>query len=305
MVKVSEFPAVNSVVSRRRSGVRTKKPTPPREEERLRIWPQGVCPGGRLDMGLQLGGKKKGGRISACVVHHSGQCLRNEHGASRTRLRGPPAEGGVQARKSVWSLGRLRSAPSRGRGQAGRGYGAWSRRRLREGGWREARFPFVQIRHFARQRQWRRRRRLEPLIGFRGPVLEPISAGSEPGERGTVSMRSQYPAAQSRPQRPDWRVSLTTQERPRRPSSRGCWSWAAGSPGSEPVEARRGGPAWGWHLGARLLSGCWWRLHRCSPILGSREGRWPTDPPRAVAVSPGRSSLILRPVLVSPRSGPR
>lgn len=56
MVKVSEFPAVNSVVSRRRSGVRTKKPTPPREEERLRIWPQGVCPGGRLDMGLQWGG---------------------------------------------------------------------------------------------------------------------------------------------------------------------------------------------------------------------------------------------------------
>lgn len=34
-------------------------------------------------------------------------------------------------------------------------------------------------------------------------------------------MRSQYPAAQSRPQRPDWRVSLTTQERPRRPSSPG------------------------------------------------------------------------------------
>lgn len=118
-------------------------------------------------------------------------------------------------------LERLRSAPPRGRGQIGRGYGAWSRRRLREGGWREARFPFVQIRHFARQRQWRRRRRLEPLIGFRGPVLEPISAGSEPGERGTVSMRSQYPAAQSRPQRPDWRVSLTTQERPRRPSSPG------------------------------------------------------------------------------------
>lgn len=122
----------------------------------------------------------------------------------------------------MWSLGRLRSAPSKGRGQAGRGYGAWSRRRLREGGWREARFPFVQIRHFARQRQWRRRRQLlEPLIGFRGPVLEPISAGSEPGERGTVSMRSQYPAAQSRPQRPDWRVSLTTQERPRRPPSPG------------------------------------------------------------------------------------
>ncbi|KAJ8779967.1 hypothetical protein J1605_012003 [Eschrichtius robustus] len=56
-----------------------------------------------------------------------------------------------------------------------------------------------------KQRQWRRQRRLEPLIGFRGPVLEPISAGSEPGERGTVSVRSQYPAAQSRPQRPDWR----------------------------------------------------------------------------------------------------
>uniref|UniRef100_A0AC11ERA0 Nuclear transcription factor Y subunit alpha n=1 Tax=Ovis aries TaxID=9940 RepID=A0AC11ERA0_SHEEP len=47
------------------------------------------------------------------------------------------------------------------------------------------RFPFVRLRHFARQRQWRRQRRLEPLIGFRGPVLEPISAGSEPGERGT------------------------------------------------------------------------------------------------------------------------
>ncbi|KAI5279003.1 Segment Polarity Protein Dishevelled-like Dvl1P1-Like [Manis pentadactyla] len=41
------------------------------------------------------------------------------------------------------------------------------------------------VRHFARPRQWRRRRRLEPLIGFRGPVLEPISAGSEPGEQGT------------------------------------------------------------------------------------------------------------------------
>lgn len=121
----------------------------------------------------------------------------------------------------MWPLERLRRAHARGRGQVVRGYGAWSRRRLREGCWREARFPFVQIRHFARQRQWRRRRRLEPLIGFRGPVLEPISAGSEPGERGTVSMRSQYPAAQSRPQRPDWRVSLTTQERPRRPSSPG------------------------------------------------------------------------------------
>lgn len=36
-----------------------------------------------------------------------------------------------------------------------------------------------------------------------------------------MSVRSQYPAAQSRPQRPDWRVSLTTQERPRRPSSLG------------------------------------------------------------------------------------
>lgn len=36
-----------------------------------------------------------------------------------------------------------------------------------------------------------------------------------------MSVRSQYPAAQSRPQRPDWRVSLTTQERPRRPSSPG------------------------------------------------------------------------------------
>ncbi|XP_046495416.1 nuclear transcription factor Y subunit alpha isoform X2 [Equus quagga] len=66
------------------------------------------------------------------------------------------------------------------------GEGAWSQRRLRGGGWREARFPFVRVRHFARQRQWRRQRRLEPLIGFRGPVLEPISAGSEPGERGTV-----------------------------------------------------------------------------------------------------------------------
>lgn len=119
---------------------------------------------------------------------------------------------------------------------------------MREGGWREARFAFVQIRHFARQRQWRRRRRLEPLIGFRGPVLEPISAGSEPGERGTVSIRSQYPAAQSRPQRPDWRVSLTTQERPRRPSSPGVEPRLR-ELGSQPHRLRacggqRGGPRW-------------------------------------------------------------
>lgn len=119
--------------------------------------------------------------------------------------------------------GRLRSAPStRGGASPERGdWEAWSQRRLRGGSWREARFPFVRVRHFARQRQWRRQRRLGPLIGFRSPVVEPISAGSEPGERGTVSVRSQYPAAQSRPQRPDWRVSLTTQERPRLPSSPG------------------------------------------------------------------------------------
>lgn len=185
----------------------------------------------------------------------------------------------------MWPPRRLRSAPPRGRGQVGRGYGAWSRRRLREGGWREAGFAFVQIRHFARQRQWRRRRRLEPLIGFRGPVLEPISAGSEPGERGTVSMRSQYPAAQSRPQRPDWRVLLTTQRGPgvrgARESSRGCRSWVANSPDSEPAEACRGGPVWGWRpgadfLGIQILSGSRWQMRLRSPTLESREGSYPT-----------------------------
>lgn len=63
-------------------------------------------------------------------------------------------------------------------------------------------------------------------------------------------MRSQYPAAQSRPQRPDWRVSLTTQERPRRPSSPGVEPRLRElgsqqprlSPGSEFVEAYRGRP---------------------------------------------------------------
>ena len=131
--------------------------------------------------------------------------------------------------------------------------------RLRGGSWREARFPFVRLRHFARQRQWRRQRRLEPLIGFRGPVLEPISAGSEPGERGTVSVRSQYPAAQSRPQRPDWRVSLTTQERPRRLSSPGSRAESSregrpaapdqslrSSPGHSPPRPAGGRPARGW-----------------------------------------------------------
>lgn len=66
----------------------------------------------------------------------------------------------------------------------------------------------------------------------------------------------------------------------------------------------------GWRPGARLfgiwiLSGCRWRMRRSSRILGSREVRWPTAQPRVVAVSPSRSSHILRPVLVSPRSGPR
>lgn len=129
-------------------------------------------------------------------------------------------------------------------------------------------------------------------------------------------MRSQYPAAQSRPQRPDWRVSLTTQERPRRPSSPGVEPRLRElgsqqprlSPGSEFVEAYRGRPTLGWRPGARLfgiwiLSGC--RMRRSSPILGSREVRWPTAQQRVVAVSPHRSSHILRPVLVSPRSGPR
>lgn len=154
------------------------------------------------------------------------------------------------------------------------GEGAWSQRRLRGGGWREARFPFVRVRHFARQRQWRRQRRLEPLIGFRGPVLEPISAGSEPGERGTVSVRSQYPAAQSRPQRPDWRVLLTTQERPRRPSSPGSRAEPrrAGRPvaPARRLRAARGTPGRGLqgaapcgdgalesrHLGVQTPAGC-------------------------------------------------
>lgn len=62
----------------------------------------------------------------------------------------------------------------------------------------------------------------------------------------------------------------------------------------------------GWRPGARLfgtwvLSGCWWHMCRWSPILGSREVRWLTAQPLAVAVSPRSSSLILRPVLVSPR----
>lgn len=55
-------------------------------------------------------------------------------------------------------------------------------------------------------------------------------------------MRSQYPAAQSRPQRPDWRVSLTTQERPRRPSSPGVDLSPAELDGRRPLLAPRGIP---------------------------------------------------------------
>nr|XP_025846952.1 uncharacterized protein LOC112914157 [Vulpes vulpes] len=144
------------------------------------------------------------------------------------------------------------------------------------------------------QRQWRRQRRLEPLIGFRGPVLEPISAGSEPGERGTVSVRSQYPAAQSRPQRPDWRVSLTTQERPRRPSS----------PGSLAEPSRAGRPA----ARARGLG-----VPRATPGRGL-QGAAPRGDGALGASSPGPAScrgpvpLGMRPLLSALQaqlSGPR
>lgn len=74
-----------------------------------------------------------------------------------------------------------------------------------------------------------------------------------------MSVRSQYPAAQSRPQRPDWRVSLTTQERPRRLSSPGSRAEPSragrpaapdrslrSSPGHSPPRPAGGRPARGW-----------------------------------------------------------
>nr|KAF6462204.1 hypothetical protein HJG59_011262 [Molossus molossus] len=163
------------------------------------------------------------------AAHHPGATRKRaplasyQHHHSLVMAAELPAVNNVKSPAATRACGRLRSAPSTrcGASPERENWEAWSQRRLRGGSWREARFPFVRVRHFARQRQWRRQRRLEPLIGFRSPVVEPISAGSEPGERGTVSVRSQYPAAQSRPQRPDWRVSLTTQERPRLPSSPG------------------------------------------------------------------------------------
>ena len=99
-----------------------------------------------------------------------------------------------------------------------------------------------------------------------------------------MSVRSQYPAAQSRPQRPDWRVSLTTQERPRRPSSPGSRAEPSRAfpdgPGRS-LRASRGTPGRGLqgaaprgdgalgsrHLGVQSLAGCQSQLGmRCVPV---------------------------------------
>lgn len=78
---------------------------------------------------------------------------------------------------------------------------------------------------------------MEALIGFRGPVAEPISAGPEPGERGTVSASSQYGAPERRPQRRDWRGRVTSQEAARRAG--------AGRPGAGGAEGTGPGLAGG------------------------------------------------------------
>lgn len=53
---------------------------------------------------------------------------------------------------------------------------------------------------------------MEALIGFRGPVAEPIRAGPEPGEQGTVSASSQYGAPERRPKSRDWRGRVASQK---------------------------------------------------------------------------------------------
>lgn len=82
---------------------------------------------------------------------------------------------------------------------------------------------------------------MEALIGFRGPVAEPISAGPEPGERGTVSASSQYGAPERRPQRRDWRGRVTSQEAARRAGA--GRPGAGGAEGTGPGLAGGGGVA--------------------------------------------------------------
>lgn len=151
-------------------------------------------------------------------------------------------------------------------------------------------------------------------------------------------MRSQYPTAQSRPQRPDWRVSLTTQERPRRPSSPGSRAEPsrAGRPGASwrlgplPAGACRGRPAWEWSLrekAPRVLvpSRVSVPVGDASPFFGPlvpgsqapdrRVVALPatvaptllnnTGASRAPAVSPVLPASSINPPLYSPRPGPR
>lgn len=75
---------------------------------------------------------------------------------------------------------------------------------------------------------------MEALIGFRGPVAEPIRAGPEPGEQGTVSSSSQYGAPERRPKSRDWRGRVASQK-----AARGLGL------------GERWGSEWLWPVGAR------------------------------------------------------
>lgn len=154
-------------------------------------------------------------------------------------------------------------------------------------------------------------------------------------------MRSQYPAAQSRPQRPDWRVSLTTQERPRRPSSPGSRAEPsrAGRPEApaRSLLATRGTPGRGLQgppgvgmspPGEGCSDSCplrgasaSWECNLFLPTLrpgfsGPRHGEGclachdcPYTQPHKRALGPGGfpcpSGLIHKPALYSPRPDPR
>lgn len=81
---------------------------------------------------------------------------------------------------------------------------------------------------------------VEALIGFRGPVAEPIRAGPEPGEQGTVSASSQYGAPERRPKSRDWRGRVASQK-----AARGA---KAGRALGQLVAVARRAPGlpWGW-----------------------------------------------------------
>lgn len=132
---------------------------------------------------------------------------------------------------------------------------------------------------------------MEALIGFRGPVAEPISAGPEPGERGTVSASSQYGAPERRPQRRDWRGRVTSQEAARRAG--------AGRPGAGGAEG----------TGPGLAGGGGGGLERRGPggerAVGGEDVRWGAPGgagPRAAAMEEKARPRLLRRSCAGPSS---